>query len=275
MVSVENLSQMLQVARNIDVGKDSGIVDLDMHDIGYIALQQTPCTVISLQCQQFIAVMGGKPDRMAAPAGAGGSRQGCPGQQRIAHARNSGRWYSGHIGQPDQPSGGIMVCAHAADEAGCHTLRSIRTFDPAYRIWIDRAQRSFDRAAKCFCTRFDNYCDMPKCLQPWQQTVRGERQCRASQRQRMKQLVRTEAARCSCCQHDGGDVALIRHRIAQTNFSWSNGMRRMRLPVNLNTALATAGAIGGKPGSPMPVGASLLATKCTSTCGISENLSGA
>lgn len=173
-----------------------------------------------------------------------------------------------------------MVCAHAADEAGCHTLRSIRTFDPAYRIWIDRAQRSFDRAAKYFCTRFDNYCDMPKRLQPGQQTVRSERQCRASQRQRMKQLVRTEAARGARCQHDGGDVALIRskiirHSIAQTNFSWSNGMRRRRLPVNLNTALATAGAIGGKPGSPMPVGASLLATKCTSTCGISENLSGA
>ena len=59
---------MLQIAGDIDVGKDSGIVDLDIHDMRYIALQQTSGTIISLQCQQFIAVMPGKPDRMATPA---------------------------------------------------------------------------------------------------------------------------------------------------------------------------------------------------------------
>lgn len=69
-------SQMSQVARDIDVGKDSGIVDLDVHDIGSIALQQTPGTVITMQCQQFIVVTRGEPDRMAAPAGAGWSSKG-------------------------------------------------------------------------------------------------------------------------------------------------------------------------------------------------------
>ncbi len=43
----------------------------------------------------------------------------------------------------------------------------------------------------------------------------------------------------------------------------------MRLPVAAKIASATAGAIGGTPGSPTPPGASLLCTMCTSTFGIS------
>jgi hypothetical protein len=35
----------------------------------------------------------------------------------------------------------------------------------------------------------------------------------------------------------------------------ANGRMRIRLPVALNIALATAGPIGGTPGSPTPVGA--------------------
>lgn len=35
---------------------------------------------------------------------------------------------------------------------------------------------------------------------------------------------------------------------------WANGSRRTRFPVNAKKALATAGAIGGTPGSPTPVG---------------------
>ena len=42
----------------------------------------------------------------------------------------------------------------------------------------------------------------------------------------------------------------------------------MRLPVAAKIALATAGAIGGSPGSPTPVGGSLLSTMYTSTCGM-------
>src|SRR6476659_6231690 len=48
-----------------------------------------------------------------------------------------------------------------------------------------------------------------------------------------------------------------------------NGNSRGVLPVNLATALATAGASGGRPGSPMPVGGSALGTMCTAICGIS------
>ena len=40
-----------------------------------------------------------------------------------------------------------------------------------------------------------------------------ERPRRAAQGQRIQQLVRTEAARCARCQHDGDDVVCNRHRI--------------------------------------------------------------
>jgi len=49
----------------------------------------------------------------------------------------------------------------------------------------------------------------------------------------------------------------------------SSGSLRKYLPVKQATALATAGAIGGTPGSPRPVGGSLLGTKCTATGGAS------
>jgi hypothetical protein len=41
---------------------------------------------------------------------------------------------------------------------------------------------------------------------------------------------------------------------AQLFSEFANGKMRMRLPVALNIALATAGPIGGTPGSPTPVG---------------------
>ena len=44
------------------------------------------------------------------------------------------------------------------------------------------------------------------------------------------------------------------------NSSALMGSRRMRLPVTENTAFPTAGAIGGTPGSPTPVGGSWLGT---------------
>ena len=58
---------------------------------------------------------------------------------------------------------------------------------------------------------------------------------------------------------------------AQARFScaMSKGSARSRLPVAAKIALATAGAIGGVPGSPMPPGASVLGRMCTSTRGIS------
>ena len=43
----------------------------------------------------------------------------------------------------------------------------------------------------------------------------------------------------------------------------------MRLPVAANTALATAGAIGGTPVSPMPPIFAVLGMMCVSTTGIS------
>src|SRR5206468_1617382 len=48
-----------------------------------------------------------------------------------------------------------------------------------------------------------------------------------------------------------------------------SGSERTRSPVSPYNALATAGASGGTPGSPTPVGASCDATMCTSTFGIS------
>ena len=48
-----------------------------------------------------------------------------------------------------------------------------------------------------------------------------------------------------------------------------SGRLLARFPVSLKSAFATAGAIGGVPGSPTPVGLSPPGTRCTSTCGIS------
>ena len=124
---------MLQVTRNIDVGKDPGVVDADLHDIGCIALQQAPGTDIALQRQQLYAVLTPEPDRMAAPAGMRRNRDGCAGRQRLAHSRDRFHGNKRHIGQPDQPAFGIEVCAHTASQAGRHTLSGIRTFDPVYR----------------------------------------------------------------------------------------------------------------------------------------------
>ena len=47
------------------------------------------------------------------------------------------------------------------------------------------------------------------------------------------------------------------------------GSRRTGWPVSFRQALATAGPIGGTPGSPTPVGASVDAMTATSTSGIS------
>ena len=51
MVSVENFSQILQIAWDIDISKNSSMVDLYIHDIGYFALQQTSSTIIPMQRQ--------------------------------------------------------------------------------------------------------------------------------------------------------------------------------------------------------------------------------
>ena len=56
------------------------------------------------------------------------------------------------------------------------------------------------------------------------------------------------------------------HIEAQLAHSVSGKLRR-RLPVSLNTALATAGAIGGVAGSPMPSGCSALGMMMVSTSG--------
>lgn len=52
------------------------------------------------------------------------------------------------------------------------------------------------------------------------------------------------------------------------------GSLRIVLPVAARSALATAGPIGGTPGSPTPVGGSSDGTMCTSTRGICSILSG-
>ena len=46
------------------------------------------------------------------------------------------------------------------------------------------------------------------------------------------------------------------------------GSFRSRFPVNAKIAFATAGAVGGNPGSPVPLGGAVLGTMWTSTDGI-------
>ncbi len=61
-------------------------------------------------------------------------------------------------------------------------------------------------------------------------------------------------------------------RRSQTPFrdDRSNGSERKRSPVAAKIAFDTAGATGGTPGSPIPVGASADGTICTSTAGMSD-----
>ncbi len=81
---------------------------------------------------------------------------------------------------------------------------------------------------------------------------------------RRRRSIRSEAG--------AGRGAMARSR--QTKSPMEKGSRRGWRPVALNTALATAGPIGGTPGSPTPVGASMDGTICTSTVGMSERRSG-
>src|SRR5260221_12908997 len=53
-----------------------------------------------------------------------------------------------------------------------------------------------------------------------------------------------------------------------------SGSRRSLCPVAAKTAVATAGPTGWTPGSPTPLGRSVLGTMCTSTTGISWRRSG-
>ena len=59
------------------------------------------------------------------------------------------------------------------------------------------------------------------------------------------------------------------HTFRRTVLDLDSGSARSRLPVAAASALATAGAITGTPGSPTPDGLSVDATMCTSTAGIS------
>src|SRR5207249_1293303 len=76
---------------------------------------------------------------------------------------------------------------------------------------------------------------------------------------------------------EGGDPLLLFRRAAAASggeeergergaahHATPNGSRRRRLPVAPKYAFATAGPIGGTPGSPIPPGGSELGTMCTS-----------
>jgi hypothetical protein len=55
------------------------------------------------------------------------------------------------------------------------------------------------------------------------------------------------------------DIARV-GRLALSPYANLNGISRNRCPVNFAIAFANAGASGGTPGSPMPLGGSLLGT---------------
>jgi hypothetical protein len=88
-------------------------------------------------------------------------------------------------------------------------------------------------------------------------------------------------AQCHQCQNESEDAKELQfnplpfhssfclHPSAFCNSLGSIGNDRTRLPVSAKSAFATAGAIGGTGGSPVPVGNSRLGTMCTSMTGIS------
>jgi hypothetical protein len=92
-----------------------------------------------------------------------------------------------------------------------------------------------------------------------------------------------------CCPDDGSEADALLHHADLAMYAHKRQPRRPRRPscargrpgstqlegqfahrlaVSRATALAKAGASGGRPGSPMPVGASSLGTVCTAICGM-------
>ena len=70
-------------------------------------------------------------------------------------------------------------------------------------------------------------------------------------------------------EHERGRDEHQRHRepLHPSASSASTGSRRIRLPVTAKIAPHSAGATGGTPGSPMPLGSSSLATAYVSIAG--------
>jgi len=79
-----------------------------------------------------------------------------------------------------------------------------------------------------------------------------------------RSLDRCAGDQNDCCASAGEDEGCAPHTVPRTIGSW-----RGRLSPRRASALATAGPIGGTPGSPTPVGFSLEGTILTSTSGIS------
>ena len=73
-----------------------------------------------------------------------------------------------------------------------------------------------------------------------------------------------------CTVHTQGDGSRVRRRHDAASLGIRSGSERRRVPVSVYTALATAGAIGGSPGSPIPDGTSRLGTMCVSITGHSS-----
>ena len=67
--------------------------------------------------------------------------------------------------------------------------------------------------------------------------------------------------------------AVVRARHGLRSYASDSGSARRRWPVSTNSALASAGASGGVPGSPTPEGARVLATKWVSMVGESASRS--
>jgi hypothetical protein len=84
----------------------------------------------------------------------------------------------------------------------------------------------------------------------------------------------------ACREREGGaggqelPRSAVSHVISAQALSRVNGSRRTRCRVRWKSAFATAGAIGGTPGSPTPVGGAAEGTMWTSTGGISSMRSG-
>src|SRR5215510_3637904 len=60
-----------------------------------------------------------------------------------------------------------------------------------------------------------------------------------------------------------GQVSWTRPYPGQVSLVFLIGSWRMRLPVAANSALQSAGIVGGTPGSPTPAGKSWLGRRCT------------
>src|SRR6185437_2821097 len=152
-------------------------------------------------------------------------------------------------------------------QAGEHvSLRDLRVVVEPHRDAIDAVEPA-EVMAHAVHTRA---CELAHERDDRLSLVAGDEKFRAREREPARRIRDGRGRRVRRGEPGRGIQHRPRVRVRRLRYVESDsGSTRSRLPVAAASALATAGAIGGTPGSPTPVGLSVDGTMCTSMAGIS------